>query len=156
TGAMALAFLLSLIGFVNYLPELDRPHGHQAESTTHGAGAAADHDERWQGHLTWATLGMKVAGNRATELQLRYRVDSLTVVMFLMVTLVGTLIHVFSIGYMSEELQPIVEDHQVHTDHGHLRRRGRFGRFFLFMSLFCFSMLNLVLADNLFQIFISW
>src|SRR5439155_367949 len=32
----------------------------------------------------------------------------------------------------------------------------RFGRFFLFMSLFCFSMLNLVLADNLFQVFISW
>ena len=36
------------------------------------------------------------------------------------------------------------------------RRRGRFGRFFLFLSLFCFSMLNLVLADNLFQVFVSW
>src|SRR5208282_3396523 len=34
--------------------------------------------------------------------------------------------------------------------------RGRFGRFFLFLSLFCFSMLNLILADNLFQVFISW
>src|SRR5205807_10553428 len=39
---------------------------------------------------------------------------------------------------------------------GHLHRRGRFGRFFLFLSLFCFSMLNLVLADNLFQVFLSW
>src|SRR5438477_7387210 len=76
--------------------------------------------------------------------------------MVLTVTLVATLIHIFSIGYMSEELTPVVEDHQVHTEHGQLQRRGRFGRFFLFMSLFCFSMLNLVLADNLFQIFISW
>ncbi len=49
-----------------------------------------------------------------------------------------------------------MEDHQVHTADGHLHRRGRFGRFFLFLSLFCFSMLNLVLADNLFQVFVSW
>ena len=40
--------------------------------------------------------------------------------------------------------------------HGHLHRRGRFGRFFMYLSLFCFSMLNLVLADNLFQVFVSW
>src|SRR5438046_7139616 len=76
--------------------------------------------------------------------------------MFLMVTFIGGLIHLFSIGYMSDELEPIVEDHQVYTDTGHLKRRGRFGRFFMFFSLFCFSMLNLVLADNLFQVFISW
>src|SRR5712691_10848608 len=76
--------------------------------------------------------------------------------MFLMVTFIATLIHVFSLGYMSDELQPEVEDHQVHTDDGHLHRRGRFGRFFMFLSLFCFSMLNLVLADNLFQVFLSW
>src|SRR5262249_37919928 len=55
-----------------------------------------------------------------------------------------------------DELNPVVEDHQVHTEHGHLERRGRFGRFFLYLSLFCFSMLNLVLADNLFQVFLSW
>ena len=73
-----------------------------------------------------------------------------------MVTFVATFIHVFSIGYMSEELEPIVADHQVPTQEGHLHRRGRFGRFFLYLSLFCFSMLNLVLADNLFQVFISW
>src|SRR5207248_3543143 len=65
-------------------------------------------------------------------------------------------IHLFSVGYMREELNPVVEDHEVHTEEGHLHRRGRFGRFFLFLSLFCFSMLNLVLADNLFQVFLSW
>src|SRR4029453_9016612 len=46
--------------------------------------------------------------------------------------------------------------HQVHGEHRHYHRRGRFGRFFMFLSLFCFSMLNLVLADNLFQVFVSW
>ncbi|HEV2947675.1 MAG TPA: NADH-quinone oxidoreductase subunit L, partial [Gemmataceae bacterium] len=93
---------------------------------------------------------------RASVLRLGYRIDSLTVVMFLMVTFIATLIHLFSIGYMSDELAPVVEDHQVHTETGHLKRRGRFGRFFMFLSLFCFSMLNLVLADNLFQVFLSW
>src|SRR5207245_5370114 len=95
-------------------------------------------------------------GQPAIQLKLGYRIDSLTAIMFLMVTFVASVIHLFSIGYMSDELQPIVEDHQVHTEEGHLRRRGRFGRFFMFLSLFCFSMLNLVLADNLFQVFISW
>src|SRR5262249_56174973 len=61
-----------------------------------------------------------------------------------------------SIRYMSDGLEPTVEDHQVQTEEGQLKRRGRFGRFFLFLSLFCFSMLNLVLADNLFQVFLSW
>src|SRR5262249_28389542 len=89
-------------------------------------------------------------------LTLGYLIDTLTVVMFMMVTFIATLIHIFSIGYMGDELAETVEDHQVHTESGHLVRRGRFGRFFLFLSLFCFSMLNLVLADNLFQVFVSW
>ena len=89
-------------------------------------------------------------------LELGYKIDNLTTIMFLMVTFIATLIHIFSIGYMSEELQDTVEDHQVHTADGHFKRRGRFGRFFMFLSLFCFSMLNLIIADNLFQIFISW
>ena len=76
--------------------------------------------------------------------------------MFVMVTFIATLIHLFSIGYMADELQKTVEDHEVHSEHGHFHRRGRFGRFFLFLSLFCFSMLNLILADNLFQVFVSW
>ena len=146
TGAMALAFLLSLIGFIQYTST----HDHEPEVPG------------WAGNLDWAQViqtgpGLEQAPlTRAGMLQLGYRVDSLTAVMFLMVTLIATLIHVFSIGYMGEEVQPIVEDHQVHTAEGHLKRRGRFGRFFMFLSLFCFSMLNLVLADNLFQVFISW
>src|SRR5262249_18902949 len=87
-------------------------------------------------------------------------------------TLIASLIHLFSMGYMKEEAEETVEDHHVHGDHHHavgdahvdpvhhhaegFKRRGRFGRFFTYMSLFCFSMLNLVLASNLFQIFVSW
>jgi NADH-quinone oxidoreductase subunit L len=150
TGAMGLAFLLSLVGAINFTAH----PGHEPE-----------HAHLWAGHLDWARIsifslpGSKVpveGATRASALSLGYHIDSLTIVMFLMVTFIGGLIHLFSIGYMSDELEPIVEDHQVHTQEGHLKRRGRFGRFFLFLSLFCFSMLNLVLADNLFQVFISW
>jgi NADH-quinone oxidoreductase subunit L len=121
-------------------------------------------EQRWAGHIVWAQIISK--GARDTDpdhavthggaLTLGYRIDHLSAVMFVMVTFIATLIHLFSIGYMSEENQRVVEDHEVHTDHGHLQRRGRFGRFFLYLSLFCFSMLNLVLADNLFQVFLSW
>src|SRR5205823_5577529 len=124
----------------------------------HATAALKVFDKHWSGSMTWLSLQPDKLpdAEHGTLLQLGYRIDTLTVTMFLMVTFIATLIHVFSIGYMADELAPIVEDHQVHTAEGHLRRRGRFGRFFLFMSLFSFSMLNLVLADNLFQVFLSW
>ncbi|MGE5193425.1 MAG: NADH-quinone oxidoreductase subunit L, partial [Deltaproteobacteria bacterium] len=87
---------------------------------------------------------------------LDYYIDSLTLVMFTMVTLVASLIHLFAIGYMSDELTEDHEDHQVHTSHGHLHRPGRFYRFFAYFSLFSFSMLGLVLAGNIFMVFIFW
>jgi NADH-quinone oxidoreductase subunit L len=63
-------------------------------------------------------------------------VDSLTLVMFAMITLVSTLIHVFSTGYMAED--------------------KRYPRFFMYLGLFCFSMLGLVLGGTLLQLFIFW
>jgi NADH-quinone oxidoreductase subunit L len=112
----------------------------------------------WRGRVDWLRLypaGLRDP-DRGTALQLGFAIDNLSALMFVMVTFVASLIHLFSIGYMSEELRPVVEDHDVHTAHGHLHRRGRFPRFFMFLSLFCFSMLNLILADNLFQVFVSW
>lgn len=91
----------------------------------------------------------------ALALELGYKIDELTAVVFAMVTVIGTLIFVFSLGYMEQELRPTLEDHEI-KDEPHFRRRGRFGRFFLYLSLFSFSMLNLVIADNLFQVFVSW
>jgi proton-translocating NADH-quinone oxidoreductase chain L len=63
-------------------------------------------------------------------------VDSLSIAMFAMVTLVATLVHIFSIEYMSED--------------------GRYPRFFAYLCLFTFSMLGLVLGGTLLHILIFW
>ncbi|GBD35282.1 NADH-quinone oxidoreductase subunit L [bacterium HR36] len=176
TAAIGGAFILSAIGAAYYLPHSGLfGHSHSSEakpasqeehrgaSHTHGARREHNHGHEyssllerdpaeppWQGGLVWAQTSSGESG-QATALRLGFYVDGLTVIMFLMITLVATLIHIFSTGYMAEELQPQVEDHQAYAV-----RAGRYPRFFTYMSLFCFSMLNLVLADNLFQIFISW
>jgi NADH-quinone oxidoreductase subunit L len=165
TGAIAAAFVLCVVGAVFFFREQGAGHetehaaapaaeqgGEAGEHEHPAAPAAHGHDEgHWNDHYTWMSLSV---GGRS--LQLGYHIDHLSVIMFLMVTFIATLIHIYSMGYMADELKPMVEDHQVHTAGGHLHRRGRFGRFFLFLSLFCFSMLNLILADNLFQVFLSW
>jgi NADH-quinone oxidoreductase subunit L len=65
-----------------------------------------------------------------------YQVDQLSLIMALVVTGVGFIIHVYSIGYM-------------HGDKG-------FWRFFAYMNLFIFAMMNLVLADNFVLLFLGW
>jgi NADH-quinone oxidoreductase subunit L len=183
-GAIVLAFVLSLVGFVYFLHQ-HRPYYHtkqEIERLERDANRPENADRKeeieeelkgleqtradqekelgpkWSARWPWlrvAPLGVADARN-GTTLEVGFRIDALNAIMFMMVTFVASLIHLFSIGYMSDELQEEVEDHQVHTEHGHLRRRGRFGRFFMFLSLFCFSMLNLILADNFFQVFVSW
>jgi len=85
------------------------------------------------------------------KLSVSYYIDSLTLTMFCMVTFIATCIHIFAMGYMSEELVEDYHDHQAHV-----HRPGRFYRFFAFLSLFCFSMLGLVIAGNIFQVFVFW
>ena len=64
------------------------------------------------------------------------RIDSLTAVMLVVVTTVSSLVHLYSIGYMSDDpSRP---------------------RFFAYLSLFTFAMLMLVTADNLVQMFFGW
>ncbi len=65
-----------------------------------------------------------------------FLVDPLSVAMILFVTGIGTLIHLYSIGYM-------------HGD-------ANFSKFFLYLNLFAFSMLMLVLGDNLLLTFLGW
>ena len=65
-----------------------------------------------------------------------FHVDSLTVVMLLVITGIGFLIHVYSIGYM-------------HGDTGYTR-------YFAYLNLFVFAMLILVLADNYLMMFVGW
>ena len=70
------------------------------------------------------------------EVSWALRYDTLSVVMVAMVTFVSTLIHLYSVGYMS---------HDPTTP-----------RFFAYLSLFSFMMLMLVTADNLVQLFFGW
>jgi len=72
-----------------------------------------------------------------------FRVDTLSVVMMLVVSLVGTLIHIYSIGYM-------------HNDVRHNGDPGRYTRFFIFLNLFIASMMILVSADNFLMMFVGW
>ncbi|MEM8532042.1 MAG: NADH-quinone oxidoreductase subunit L [Chloroflexota bacterium] len=62
--------------------------------------------------------------------------DQLTAVMALLITGVGAIIHVYSIGYMQGDSRPV--------------------RFFAYMNLFIFAMLVLVMADNLLLMFLGW
>jgi NADH-quinone oxidoreductase subunit L len=65
-----------------------------------------------------------------------FRIDTLTAVMFVVVTTISALVHVYSIGYMHEDpSRP---------------------RFFAYLSGFTFAMLMLVTADNLVQMFFGW
>lgn len=63
-------------------------------------------------------------------------IDNITAVMLVVVTLVSSLVHLFSIAYM----------------HGDVR----YSRYYAFLALFTFSMLGLVLVDNFFGIYIFW
>ena len=109
-------------------------------------------EKTWAERVTWIEIDAARGEPNGTTLQLGYHVDELTLILFLMVTFIGSLIFLFSIGYMSDELNEVVHDHELPKVH----RRGRFGRFFIYLSLFVFAMLNLLIADNLLQIFISW
>jgi NADH-quinone oxidoreductase subunit L len=72
----------------------------------------------------------------ALQVDFGLRLDPLSLLMLLVVTGVGLMIHIYSQGYMHED-------------------RG-FGRFFACLSLFMFSMLGIVLANNFLQLFIFW
>jgi NADH-quinone oxidoreductase subunit L len=85
-------------------------------------------------YFTW------MVGGEATPHPFRVdfalQVDQLTVVMLMVVTFVGMLIHIYSTGYMAHE--------------------GGYYRFFCYLNLFMFFMLTLVLAANLIVMFVGW
>ena len=84
--------------------------------------------------FTW--LSPFTGSSNAFTVNVAYQIDQLSIFMTLIVTGVGFLIHIYSIGYM-------------HNDSG-------FWRFFAYMNLFIFAMLNLVLADNFLLMFLGW
>jgi NADH-quinone oxidoreductase subunit L len=96
------------------------------------AGLVGEHHEDRhfvQTLFTWLPVG-------GLEVDLGFLVDPLSITMALFVTGVGTLIHLYSIGYM----------------HGDVN----FSKFFVYLNLFVFSMLMLVLGSNLLVTFLGW
>ncbi len=92
-----------------------------------GAGdLTAAHAEHY---FTWIQSGKLSLG-------MDFSLDRLTAVMLLVVTGIGSLIHIYSIGYMAHE--------------------GGYYRFFAYMNLFMFFMLTLVLAANYLVLFVGW
>ena len=78
---------------------------------------------------TWASSG-------ALTFEVGFLIDSLTVMMMLVVTFVSLMVHIYTIGYMSED--------------------PGYQRFFSYISLFTFSMLMLVMSNNFLQLFFGW
>jgi NADH:ubiquinone oxidoreductase subunit 5 (subunit L)/multisubunit Na+/H+ antiporter MnhA subunit len=125
----------------------------EADHADHGSGHAAHEAKPPQAFTdTWYVLGQF----GKLKVTISYYIDALTVCMFCMVTLIASCIHFYAAGYMHDELHDIV-DHQVTLANGeHLHRHGRFHRFFQYLSLFCFSMLGLVIAGNIAMVFVFW
>ncbi len=72
-----------------------------------------------------------------------FQVDTLSVTMMLVVTGVGSLIHVYAVGYMHEDVR-------LNQD------PGRYARFFVYFNLFLVAMLILVSADSFLMMFVGW
>jgi NADH-quinone oxidoreductase subunit L len=111
TTAIGGSFVASLVTFVSLLGREG-----EARSVTKGI-------------FTWISAG-------SFTVDAALLIDPLSITMCLFVTGVGTLIHLYSIGYM-------------HGDE-------RYHRFFVYLNLFAFSMLMLVLGDNMLLTFLGW
>ncbi len=87
-------------------------------------------------YLNWITIG-------SLQLDWAFRVDTLSVTMMLVVGGVGSLIHIYAVGYM-------------HDDVRHNGDPGRFRRFFVYFNLFIAAMMILVSANNYIMLFVGW
>ena len=89
----------------------------------------------WQGNTfngplyTWAIIG-------ELRMEVGFQIDQLTTMMMVVVTFVSLMVHIYTIGYMEED--------------------PGYQRFFSYISLFTFSMLMLVMSNNLLQLFFGW
>ena len=105
-GAMAISFVLSLMAFAGTFGAKPPPY-----------------------NFDWLSFG-------TTTLKLGFLLDPLTASMLVMVTFVGLLIFIYSIGYMAHD--------------------PNYARFFCFMSLFAAGMLGVIISNSLLLLFICW
>ncbi|HLU14594.1 MAG TPA: NADH-quinone oxidoreductase subunit L, partial [Burkholderiaceae bacterium] len=78
---------------------------------------------------TWNVIG-------DTTIQVGFLIDSLSALMMVVVTSVSLMVHIYTIGYMADD--------------------PGYQRFFSYISLFTFSMLMLVMSNNMMQLFFGW
>lgn len=81
----------------------------------------------------WFVIGL---GSSQMVIDFNVAIDNFTSIMFVVVTIVASLVHIYSRSYMHDE--------------------ERYPRFFFYLSLFSFSMLSMVLTSNLLMLFIFW
>ena len=113
TGLMALSFVISVMQVLALM------------------GMPSESRQITQTLYTWMTAG-------DFTLDFALRLDALSAVMILVVTGIGTLIHLYSTAYMHEESD------------------WDYARFFSYLNLFCFFMLVLVLGSNVLVMFVGW
>jgi NADH-quinone oxidoreductase subunit L len=116
SGTVGLSFFLALMFFIKML--------------------GLDPSQRKQTVELFTWLSTFTGTVSSFSVTVAYQIDQLSILMALIVTGIGLLIHIYSIGYM-------------HGDRG-------LWRFFAYMNLFIFAMLNLVLADNFLLMFLGW
>ncbi|MBP9706708.1 MAG: NADH-quinone oxidoreductase subunit L [Oligoflexales bacterium] len=114
-GAMAISFACSLVVVLNYFTG----DGNQTEALRYA--------------FSWIEVG-------SFSVPFEFILDRLSLLMLLVVTGIGLLIHIYAGGYMAEE-----EGTYRHT-----------ARFFAYLNLFVFMMLMLVLGNNLLLMFVGW
>ena len=88
-----------------------------------------------QANIEWLSFG-NVPGIGPFSIFIGIGVDNITAIMLIVVTLISTLVHLFSIEYMSED--------------------PRYSRYFAYLGLFTFSMLGIVLTNNFFLMYVFW
>ena len=113
TGVMAISFVISVMQVLALM------------------GLPAESRQIVETLFTWISSG-------DFTLDLTLRLDALSAVMILVVTGIGSLIHLYSTSYMHEEAAP------------------DYARFFSYLNLFCFFMLMLVLGSNFLVMFVGW
>ena len=125
-----------LAGFLGW--KLGRTFAHTVTIASVAISFAASLGALWQ-VMQGATLDAEVytwlAGD-GFRLQVGFLVDRLTVTMMCVVTFVSLMVHVYTIGYMADD--------------------PGYQRFFAYISLFTFSMMMLVMANNFLQLFFGW
>ena len=93
------------------------------------------HDQTLQTTFTWVNFG-NVPGNGAMQIDLGFMIDNIAAIMLVVVSIVSSLVHLFSIGYMKDDV--------------------RYGRYYAYLGLFSFSMFGIVLTNNLLLMYVSW